>query len=384
MLTSGRLPVSLELARIAREAGCRVVVAECFDTHLCKYSSAVDKTYQTAAPARDPDGFRRDLLEIARKEKVDLVLPACEEVLYVAGFADEFPPGCEVYCDKAERMIRMHDKYEFIRYVEELGFPVPQTESFTDRLPEFCATTDFVVKPHFSRSGRNVNICKAGTPLRTLNTRIGEKYLAQRKIEGRIYCTFAAVLKGKLSFHITYEPSMTNGSYGICFRSLNHARIESWVREFAEKTNWHGFLSFDFIEQEDGQFFPIECNPRPTSGIHMITASMLRGVLGHPDESPEPDGRTKAAPKFTMVGIGMVKILPEVLFLRPWRIFVFILNALRSRDVIFSLKDPLPALHQLVLFYYYFVKTRQESITMTEVPTYMLEWPPDSRAGEPG
>ena len=59
LLTLGRLPVALELARGFAACGWRVVVADPFAMHLSRMSNAVHKCYRVAAPAADPRQFRR-------------------------------------------------------------------------------------------------------------------------------------------------------------------------------------------------------------------------------------------------------------------------------------------------------------------------------------
>jgi len=77
--------VTLELARLFRRAGHRVLMAESLAWHLSRPSVAVAANYRVPPPRQDPAGFTRALAEIVRRERVDLVLPTCEEIFAVAG-----------------------------------------------------------------------------------------------------------------------------------------------------------------------------------------------------------------------------------------------------------------------------------------------------------
>jgi hypothetical protein len=71
LLTLGRLPKALEIARALAGAGCRVIVAEPFRRHVCHASRSVAKSFQVTAPATDPDAYLAELLAIIEAEGVD-------------------------------------------------------------------------------------------------------------------------------------------------------------------------------------------------------------------------------------------------------------------------------------------------------------------------
>ncbi len=75
LLTLGRLPKALALARACRALGCRVIVAEPFRWHLCRPSRAVDLCVRVTAPNVDREAYFRELLALIERERVDLVLP---------------------------------------------------------------------------------------------------------------------------------------------------------------------------------------------------------------------------------------------------------------------------------------------------------------------
>ena len=79
LLTLGRLPVALDLARGFEAAGWRVIVAEPFAMHLCRMSRSVAKSRRVTAPLASPQQYRSDLLRIIREDAIDLVVPVSEE-----------------------------------------------------------------------------------------------------------------------------------------------------------------------------------------------------------------------------------------------------------------------------------------------------------------
>ena len=71
LLTLGRLPKALELARALKSAGCRVVVAEPFGWHVCRPSTAVDRSIRVAAPNTNTQQYLDDLIRVIAEERVD-------------------------------------------------------------------------------------------------------------------------------------------------------------------------------------------------------------------------------------------------------------------------------------------------------------------------
>jgi hypothetical protein len=104
-------------------------------------------------------------------------------------------------------------------------------------------------------------------------------------IRGEERSTCSLVHEGVVSGTAVYRGLMHSGSVSIAFERVEDAAIEAFVRDFAAATRWTGFLSFDFILDEAGRPWAIECNPRTTSGLHFFAPEDLaRAVLepGHP------------------------------------------------------------------------------------------------------
>ena len=81
LLTVGRFPAALTLARGLHEHGVRVIVADPLKRQLCSVSRAVAKTFQVAPPNSDIAGWERDILDIIELENVTDLIPTSEEVV---------------------------------------------------------------------------------------------------------------------------------------------------------------------------------------------------------------------------------------------------------------------------------------------------------------
>jgi hypothetical protein len=79
-------------------------------------------------------------------------------------------------------------------------------------------------------------------------------------------------------------PRQWQHSTGIQFLSVDPADTLPTVEKLGSELEWNGQMSLDFIETEDGLVM-IECNPRPTDGVLLMTAEELeRGLLAPTDE----------------------------------------------------------------------------------------------------
>lgn len=127
LLTLGRLPKGLELARCLHAAGNRVIIADPFALHLSKPSRAVARCVTTPAPASNPEAYLDALCRIIREEAVDLVIPVSEEVMHVAALAGRLPETAELLCEPFERILTLHDKFEFMETAARAGLRAPPT-----------------------------------------------------------------------------------------------------------------------------------------------------------------------------------------------------------------------------------------------------------------
>ena len=181
LLTLGRLPKALAIARACRAVGCRVIVADPFRWHVCRPSRAVDRNYRVTAPNDSLRGFYDDLLKIIRDERVDLVIPISEEALHVAGLRDRLPEGVALWCGSTEDLANYHDKLRFIRTAGDRGMSVPRTLTADDSAARtFAASADYVEKPVHSCSGIGLRLARAGEPVEASSSSV----IVQERLEG--------------------------------------------------------------------------------------------------------------------------------------------------------------------------------------------------------
>lgn len=340
LLTLGRLPVALDIARSFAAAGNRVLIAEPTRLHLASMSSAVDRCLRVTSPVRDREAYLTDLLGIINAEGVDLVVPVSEESMYVAALHDAVPTGTAIFSAPQDQMLTLHDKFRFTTVAQSLGLAVPRTLRADDPdAPGFGAARDFVMKPRFSCSGRRVSFGHAGSEITA-----DPDLIVQERIHGHEFGSFGIVRGGRVLANVVYRGTVLDGSVAVAFERVDDAaHIDQWVHTFAAGTGHTGFLAFDFKVGADGRAVALECNPRATSGIHFLAEGAIAcAIQGHEivGDRLRPDARLTESYSCFTVTLG--SLLRRAGFRDNWR------RLRESTDVTWSRSDPWPFLLMMV------------------------------------
>lgn len=215
------------------------------------------------------------LREIIAGAGITHVVPTCEEIFHLARWwaqRGREHMGASLVAPAFQALTRWHHKAEFIATAGAHGLRVPETHLCTDALPSRALMPGaWVLKPVWSRFGTRVHVVAAGAPWPRVMPHAQEPWVLQRYLAGPRWCTWSIAHRGVLRVHTAYEVEATAGPIGaaIAFRAARHDGIREWVQRFVEAEDVTGQLAFDFIL--DGETpLAIECNPRLTSGVHLL------------------------------------------------------------------------------------------------------------------
>jgi hypothetical protein len=275
------------------------------------------------------------------------------------------------------RLEELHHKYRFIQLLQAFGLSAPQTllcrsiAEVEEALHAWSSNQPVVVKPVFSRFGSRVRIVSdQQNPLAEREVTPSSPWLVQEYVAGTEYSTYSVASNGNVLAHTTYSGSFRAGiGASIAFSHREHARIERWVADVVGRLNFTGQIAFDLIETADGKLYPLECNPRATSGIHLLAAQpgFADVFFAEPPKTISP-GKEKAmlAPAMLLYG------LPAV---RSWaKLEEWVQTVRSSRDVLFRKNDPLPALGQLVTMLTFVKRSVRHNESLLAAATHDIEW----------
>jgi len=376
LLTGGRAPATLELARSLKAGGCEVVSAESVPFTLTALSRSVGRAYSVPAPRHQPEAFAWNLLDIVRREAIDSVVGTCEEVFHIVRGRGILDPHVEVFAPTLEQMRRLHHKGLFIEWAASLGLTVPSTEVVVDRsaLYERVAADGLrlVAKPAYSRFASQVRI---GEPdpawVEQVEVSRAVPWVLQEKLEGRRLCSWSVVRDGRVQAHAVYPMSWSR-STGAALRweSVDLPEIDAWVERFAAETGITGQLAFDWFIDPDRGPLPIECNPRLTSGVHLFGAragGLVEAFFGQRQAPLRPvDPRPSAV------------VLALVLYGGPERAELGVVEGWRQiatcREVLWRLDDPLPYLLNWLGYVVFVLWGLRYGISAMAASTHDIEW----------
>lgn len=155
LITGARAPATLHVCRLFHNAGHTVIIADSIPYPLSKVSKSTDYFYEIPSPKWKTKESIRALLSIIKRHNVDLLIPTCEEVFYISKYREELSTFCHVLVDDFQKLSLLHNKWEFIQFVANLGWQVPATyriddeEAISSMMHKTPAHTPFVRKPIF-------------------------------------------------------------------------------------------------------------------------------------------------------------------------------------------------------------------------------------------
>ena len=347
LINGGKMTKALHLARAFHAAGHRVVLVESTKYRWTghRFSRAVD-AFHCVPESRDP-GYAEALLEIARRERVDVFVPVSSPAASVPDAqARKLLDGvCDVLHGDVESVEMLDDKVSFAQTAASLGLRVPDSHRITDPAQvtefDFPADRTYILKRvAYNPVGRlDLTRLSAATPdrnaafVRSLPISDDDPWVLQEFVEGQEYCTHSTVRDGRMQVYGCCRSSACQVNY----EHVEHPEIRRWVEHFVSALRLTGQVSFDFITSPDGEVYAIECNPRTHSAITMFhdDPRLADAYLtdGHPVVTPREGARPT-----------------HWIYHELWRLLTqpgrrqTLARVRRGTDAIFDRRDPLPYL----------------------------------------
>ncbi|MCA9176982.1 MAG: hypothetical protein KDB14_20980 [Planctomycetales bacterium] len=357
LVTGMRAPVALDWARRLRDAGHSVVGADCLAWPLGRFSNALEAYIRLPSPAATPRPFAIALADLIQDRQIDVVMPTCEEVFYLATCKQSLP--CAVLADSLTQLEDFHSKWRLSQWSGQTP-PTHLLREPEDLQPLLENSVDWVFKPVYSRFATETLIGPSRWRVEQLSVTHQRPWVAQRRVVGDEFCTFSLVEQGQITAHAAYESTYRAGrGAGIYFNPIRCPEATRVVAELAKRRAFTGQLGCDFIrEHSTGRLWLLEANPRATSGLHLlphvngvVDAALSAAVAASRDNANTTDATLKplepplepiddtpwtvgpAMPFWGLISAAQQQRLRQ--FLADWR---------KSRDVIGRRNDLRPLL----------------------------------------
>ena len=352
LVSSSRMPFAVQEIRKLGQTGHAVYAADTFATAPGSHSRHVSKAVVTPAPTEDPGGFVDAIADAIHEYGIERLIPTFEEVFYLAHHRDRLASVVDLFFPDFDTLARLHNKVTFTQLCAEIGLEVGDWRVAETRDDLAAATREFprgfFARPAFSRGGLDLYTDRgplAGAlTLDDCAPTPGNPWLVQAFVRGEDRCSYAIAQHGRLVAHVAYvHPHTIDNAGGIVFESIEDADMTEACRRVVEATGYHGQVALDFIRTDAG-LVTIECNPRATAGVSMMTAEEFAAAIA---------GEPSAAPVLTPAG-RRSKIASAILrqMALDWRRIPSGFRALRDggEDLYATFDDPLPGLFQVLSY----------------------------------
>ncbi len=228
--------------------------------HLC------DKVYKV--PLSSSKDYIPSVLEICKKEHIDLIIPTTDSETYYLAIAREKLPI--LASSDADVALTFLNKYKTWLAFQKLGIPFAETRLPSEYNNEF---KEFIVKPAEGVGSKNINV-------NPKNPRsFPDSYIIQNLYKGEEITTAFYITKDKkLLGSMTFVRTLFHGTTTICEVSFKYdSKVNKIIREIVDHFDVKGSCDMQSIVTADGQIIPFELNCR-LSGTNSI-----RGQFGFED-----------------------------------------------------------------------------------------------------
>lgn len=269
-ITCPRAPVTVEWIKIMQRSGHTITLVDSLFFPISKYYKNV-YFIKIPSPKLDFENYKREITKIV--EKSDFVIPTCEDIFYLSLAIKDTALMNKVFIPENDLLLGLHNKFMFKEFMND-HVKIPEMKLIENISQIELEEKNTLLKPVFSRFG--TNIIMDITEKNIKGIKVSKKYpwVQQQFIKGSYLCNYAIIQKGKVINHVVYKPKyLVNNAASTYFEFSENEKCNSFIKQFAEDTGYNGQVAFDFIDTGK-DLYVLECNPRATSGIHLLSESI--------------------------------------------------------------------------------------------------------------
>ena len=269
LITCIRAPISIEWIKIAHNSGHKVIGVDSLEYPIGKEFQDIEYI-KVPSPRLNFNNYKIEMEKLLKKS--DLVIPNCEDIFFLIDLYEENKDKINFFLPSKELLFKLHNKYKFQSLLND-NIKIPKTNLITNK-EDIDINKDTILKPVYSRFGRDVIMNVNSESIKNIEVSEKIKWVQQEKINGFPICDYAICENGKIISHVVYKPKyLLNGAAATYFEKYEDERIDKFINKFVSENNYNGQIAFDFID--DGtNIFILECNPRATSGLHIISKNI--------------------------------------------------------------------------------------------------------------
>lgn len=375
LITGARAAAALDLARDFVRAGWDVHLADSVCCRMARWS-AIPATHHTyPAPRQHRAAFQAAIADLVEQHAITLIVPTCEEVFHLSAPDLKGHLGDRLFSPALDNLRVLHDKLAFSRFAISAGLNPPEShpiEAAQDNIRYLENSAQWVFKPRYSRFGGETLVAPERAKLEELNILQKDKWMVQRRVHGDEVCMHFVAHRGSLVGFAAYQSQWRlGGGASYAFEPVAsdiHENLHEMALALTSTGELHGQFGCDAIVDDQGNIHVIECNPRATSGVHLLTGGhgLVAAIAkGQPMHQPPP-APAYLGPAMLVFGLPFAAMSGRLF---AWRKLLG-----SGRDAISQTGDRLPFAGALVDAAAFSIKALRHNISTNEATTLDIEW----------
>lgn len=258
--------------------GTMGVPVHCADVErypLSRYSRFCRGFSRYPSPHTNPDDYFAALNLILDREKIALLFPAYDEMIFLAQNRNRLARPEVLIAPPGEQVAMLHKKTELYRLCDQIGCNAPQTMELAEaadveRIID-CMPFPLVLKPERGGGGWGVSFVTSAETLRQQwqafdMEKHRNRLFAQQYVQGPLFGYGVLCDKGKIlasnCYHTVRQHPIGRGTPSFR-RGCVVEDIEHQVERILSHLGWTGVCQFDFLQNvQDGKAYLIDANPR--------------------------------------------------------------------------------------------------------------------------
>ncbi|MEE3343224.1 MAG: ATP-grasp domain-containing protein [Bacilli bacterium] len=344
LLTGTRNPIAIDIIRNLAKNKHTSYTAESIDFDTGKLSKYTNKSFIVPSVRYQEKEYIQAIIRIINENNIEALICLGEEKLYLAKNKKELIKKCKnlnIIIEDINKLELLHNKYSFYKLVKELNIKTPNTKlvkTHSDILEYIKKYNKIILKPVYSRFASEIIIVDKNNIKTIENLSLERNYIMQEYIEGTSKCSLSIFKKNKEIVSLLYDSELIirTGSL-VSIRTIDmNKQITEIITKIVNKIKYDGVICFDFIETKKGEIYILECNPRLTTGITLLTKQFsIYDLLFTVENKVEyrKSKRKYSNMLFSCLFRGMIPI-------NKWITFTKII--ITYKDIIFDIKDIKP------------------------------------------
>ncbi len=282
LVTTMMSPLSVFVVRRLKSLGFSVTAIDSSKEAYGFYSNGVEKRVIVPSLRYDPLGYAEAVLEEMATEKYDIYIPILECSFLMAYYRDIVSKYTRMIAMPYDTITAIHNKDNVVDYTGRASIPTPETFSppNLETAKTICSQINYpvIIKHKIGRNANGQRFVNDPQEIFPIYQGLVEKYklhddlpLIQRYIKSSLISSVNLARAGKILGRIVFKAlrvvPATGGtsSYRVTYDCPAAMEYDD---RLVEMFDWTGFISFDYMkEDETGNLYFIECNPRPAPGI---------------------------------------------------------------------------------------------------------------------